>query len=163
MTRLLTLAIVGGILMLSQSSKKEPRGYRNKNPGNLKLSNIQWDGKIPNNKNTDGVFEQFSSDYYGIRAAALDLYHDITNKNQNTIRKLIYAYAPPSENKTNAYIASVSKSTGIAPDSKLIPNTRTLLALLKAIFKHENGHNKYGDIQIISAIDGGVGKKYGIN
>lgn len=155
--------LAGIFFAMYAQNNKMPRGYRNKNPGNLKLSNIQWDGKISKSANNDGVFEQFTSDFYGIRAAALDLYHDITNKNQNTIRKLIYAYAPPSENKTNAYIASVSKSTGIYPDSKLVPNTRTLLALLKAIFKHENGFNKYTDMQIIASIDAGVGKKYGIN
>lgn len=160
--KILPFLVLGAFLMLSSSSKPEPRGYRNKNPGNLKLSNITWDGKIPNAKNTDKVFEQFVSDYYGIRAAALDLYHDIT-KGADTIQKLITEYAPANENKTNDYIRFVAKKTGINSHKKLTPNTATLVALLKAIFEMENGFNKYGDMQIIAAIDGGVGKRYGIN
>lgn len=44
------------------------RGLRNNNPGNLILTSIGWDGKIPNAQNTDGTFEQFTSANYGIRA-----------------------------------------------------------------------------------------------
>ncbi|MCA9329527.1 hypothetical protein KDA11_02695, partial [Candidatus Saccharibacteria bacterium] len=34
-----------------------PRGIRNNNPGNIRISNNQWRGKIPVSQNTDGSFE----------------------------------------------------------------------------------------------------------
>lgn len=144
------------------SDKKEPRGYRNKNPGNLKLTNINWDGKIPNTKNTDKVFEQFTTDFYGIRAAAMDLDSDI-NKGANTITKLINEYAPTTENKTQNYINFVVKQTGIGANAALKRDTQTILALLKAIFHYENGFLKYGDFLIINAIEAGAGKRDGFN
>jgi hypothetical protein len=115
------------------------RGIRNNNPGNLISTNIDWQGKIPFSKNTDGKFEQFTSMDFGIRAMFKDLINDI-NKGKNTVRKLINEYAPPSENNTAQYIKDVCTSIGVTPDQKITSvNGEFLFMLAKAIIKKENG------------------------
>lgn len=114
------------------------RGLRNNNPGNLILTNIAWQGKIPNKQNTDGHFEQFKDVYFGIRAMLLDVINDI-KKGKNTVRKLITEYAPPHENNTEAYIAHVAKSLKISADTKFQAiNGAFLFQLAKAIITKEN-------------------------
>jgi hypothetical protein len=120
---------------------QKSRGIRNNNPGNLKLTGINWQGKIPKSKNTDEnhLFEQFTTMSYGIRAMLRDIVHDI-DKGKNTIRKLISEFAPIDENNTERYIQVVSSSLGFHADSpiKSIDNDY-LFRLAKAIIKHENG------------------------
>lgn len=123
-----------------------PRGIRNNNPGNLIKTSIGWFGKIPHDKNTDSRFEQFESIPYGIRAMLKDIKSDITGKGQNTIRKLIGAYAPEFENNTTSYINNVAASVGISADAVLTPNNETLKKLGMAIIKSENGASVYNYI-----------------
>ncbi|MBF4483244.1 hypothetical protein [Flavobacterium sp. CSZ] len=115
------------------------RGVRNNNPGNLVLTNIAWQGKIPNTQNTDKHFEQFTEVKFGIRAMLRDLTNDI-DKGKNTVRKLITEYAPPSENNTQKYIDVISKAVGLAPDQTIkIVDAKFYLVIARAIIKHENG------------------------
>jgi hypothetical protein len=115
------------------------RGIRNNNPGNLIITPIAWQGKIPIPQNTDKKFEQFSSMELGIRAMFKDLINDI-NKGKNTVRKLINEYAPPSENNTAQYIKDVCQSIGVQPDQQITSiNESFLLKLGKAVIKKENG------------------------
>ena len=119
-------------------NKNLPRGIRNNNPGNLIISNIDWCGKIPASKNTDGHFEQFENFPYGIRAMMMDIKHDI-NAGKNTLQKLITAYAPPSENDTEAYIKFMESKTGWNRLQPLIPTNENLGTIAKAIAIQENG------------------------
>lgn len=114
------------------------RGIRNNNPGNLVLTGIGWEGKIPNAQNTDGTFEQFTSANYGIRAMAMDIMNDF-GEGTDTLRKLINEYAPPHENDTAAYIAYVADALQINPDAPLTINADTLSILLHAQIQKENG------------------------
>ena len=65
---------------------------------------------------TDAAFCQFESMEYGWRAAFWLLtrtyYHTYR---LFTIRAIVSKWAPPHENNTKAYIANVSKLTGIGP------------------------------------------------
>jgi hypothetical protein len=115
-----------------------PRGIRNNNPGNLVKTSIPWQGKVPHSQNNDSRFEQFVSMAYGVRAMMLDVINDI-NKGLNTIQKLVYEYAPPHENDTQAYINSVVKQSGIGKEDLLIPVKDTMQKLIMAKIKHENG------------------------
>lgn len=126
--------------MLSKSllGKAKSRGLRNNNPGNLVLTSIEWQGKIPNEKNTDKHFEQFTTLVYGIRAMLKDVINDI-KKGKNTVRKLINEYAPPHENDTKAYIEHVANGLGVSPDAKLTRiDGQFLLLLAKSIITKEN-------------------------
>lgn len=112
-----------------------PLGLRNNNPGNL-VSGINWQGLIGSNAGFC-VFENIA---YGIRAMGTDIRTDI-NKGQNTIRKLITEYAPPSQNNTAAYIAAVVSYSGISADQPLQVDQDTLRRLIRAMMNVENGVN----------------------
>lgn len=113
------------------------RGIRNNNPGNLIKTSIKWAGKLPNS--SDSRFEQFYSIALGARAMMKDIYSDITRKGQNTIYKLITAYAPPHENNTQAYITRVESITGIYKHKTLKGDLPTLKRLAEAMSLVENG------------------------
>lgn len=135
--------------------KELTRGVRNNNPGNLVLTNIAWQGKIPNAQNTDKHFEQFTEVKFGIRAMLRDLTNDI-DKGKNTVRKLITEYAPPSENDTQKYIEVISQAVGLDPDQTIkIVDAKFYLVIARAIIKHECSpdHNLIYDSDIQDAID----------
>lgn len=131
-------------------NKNLPRGIRNNNPGNLVITSIPWNGKIPVSKNTDGSYEQFSSALMGIRAMFIDMRGDIEKDGNNTIRKLITEYAPPHENNTAAYIAAVSQKLGLHADAAI--QKSHYHALIKAVIQHENGQQPYADSLISEAM-----------
>lgn len=123
-----------------------PRGVRNNNPGNLKYTDIQWRGKIPYERNTDPVYpdgkhEQFENWYYGVRAMVKDITGDIQNKGQDTIRKLISAYAVGSRDN---YVNYVSGRIGKGADQLLVVE-RDIYPLIDAMSRWENGLD-YGEV-----------------
>ena len=112
---------------------KLPRGIRNNNPLNIRLSSDKWQGQINRKGNIDGnsslsseraggeaVFCQFSSMEYGWRAAFVILCKTYYGKYKlRTIRDIVSRWAPAKENNTPAYIRHVSDYTGIGPDRDL--------------------------------------------
>ena len=101
-----------------------PRGIRNNNPLNIRRSKDQWKGLA--DAQTDRAFCQFKSLEYGWRAAFYLLTRTYYHKYRlYTIRTIIRRWAPPGENNTEAYIANVSRLTGIDPDEPIgIPSER---------------------------------------
>ena len=101
-----------------------PRGIRNNNPLNIRRSKDQWQGL--SDVQNDPSFCQFKTLEWGWRAAFMLLtrtyYHTYR---LYTIRAIVSRWAPPNENKTEAYIQAVSRLTGINPDEPLgIPADR---------------------------------------
>lgn len=90
--------------------QKIPRGIRNNNPLNIRIGN-KWHGEVP--CPTDNQFEQFTRMEYGVRAGFLLIKRYIERYHLNTITLIVSRWAPPSENKTSTYIASVEKLSGI--------------------------------------------------
>ena len=86
---------------------------------------------------------QFKSLEYGWRAAFYLLTRTYYHKYRlYTIRTIIRRWAPSSENNTEAYIANVSRLTGIAPDEPLgIPSEQPArwMMLGAAMAIQENG------------------------
>lgn len=117
-----------------------PRGYRNNNPVNIRISANNWSGKI--SPNTDGEFEQFIDMVHGYRAALVLLRgKGYINGGLNTIRKMITKFAPANENYTAGYIADVSKMTGIDPDAVISRNDKDALTrIVYAMSIVENGY-----------------------
>lgn len=117
-----------------------PRGLRNNNPGNLRVlpNGQKWLGEI--DPDPDG-FSRFSDIAYGLRAMITDIAGDIMKDGRNTIRKLIYAYAPPYENETEAYINSLAAYTGINPDSVISASKETIDKLIHGQLNIELGAN----------------------
>ena len=101
-----------------------PRGIRNNNPLNIRRSKDQWKGLA--DAQTDRAFCQFETLEYGWRAAFYLLTRTYYHKYRlYTIRTIIRRWAPPGENNTEAYIANVSRLTGIDPDEPIgIPSER---------------------------------------
>ena len=120
-----------------------PRGIRNNNPLNIRRSKDQWKGLAE--AQTDRAFVQFKSLEYGWRAAFYLLTRTYYHKYRlYTIRTIIRRWAPSNENDTNAYIANVSKLTGIDPDEPIgIPSESPTrwIALGAAMDIQENGTN----------------------
>ena len=131
------LAILGGGAAIRQL----PRGIKNNNPGNIRRTGIKWRGEIPDAEKTDAAFEQFVGPEWGIRAMVREIRTGLA-RGEDTIREIITQWAPPTENLTDAYIAAVSRRTGIDADERIAPD-RDLPALINAIIEHENGMNPY--------------------
>lgn len=118
-----------------------PRGIRNNNPLNIRRSKDQWKGLAE--AQTDRAFVQFKSLEWGWRAAFYLLTRTYYHKYRlYTIRTIIRKWAPSNENDTNAYIANVSKLTGIDPDEPIgIPTESPTrwIAIGLAMAIQENG------------------------
>ena len=130
-----------------------PRGIRNNNPGNIDFNtNVNWQG-MAEARPHDGRFIRFESPEYGIRAMARVLRTYQRKHNLNTLSSIINRWAPPSENNTRAYIQSISRETGFAPDQLLnLEDNNQLADLMNAMIRHENGQNPYTDQQILTGI-----------
>lgn len=125
-----------------------PRGYRNKNPGNIRSNPAnKWQGQIGKD---DKGFCQFESDFYGLRALAR-LLLNYEKAGARTVSDIIAKYAPSNENNTTAYINSVASALNVEPNGLVMIGPR-LQELIAAIVKHENGFNKYSADEIKTAI-----------
>ncbi|MGG5961852.1 structural protein [Salmonella enterica] len=121
-----------------------PHGIRNNNPGNIRWGD-DWKGLVPKSQRTDKDFCQFLTPEYGIRAMIVILRNYQRKHGLNTISEIINRWAPTNENNTQAYIDSVAKATGTAPDQKIdTGDSRFMMKLLQAIIRHENGVQPYG-------------------
>ncbi len=101
-----------------------PRGIRNNNPLNIRRSKDKWKGMRA--VQSDAQFCQFESLEWGWRAAFWLLTRTYYHKYRLfTIRAIVTKWAPAVENNTKAYIANVSRLTGIGPDEPIgIPSER---------------------------------------
>ena len=118
--------------------KKTPRGIRNCNPGNLRLSNDNWKGLRM--EQTDKEFFQFEEMRWGYRAMMRTLQNYRKVHGCRTITDFITRWAPSCENNTMAYIKAVCNQLGVPsvfiPD---IEDRETMCAMAAAISRHENG------------------------
>jgi hypothetical protein len=125
----------------------KPRGIRNNNPLNLRHSRDTFKGE---KMSTDKDFEQYESIEYGYRAAFVTLHTYLVKYGCNTIEKIIARFAPPNENNTQAYIATVVKYSGVAADEALTATSGDkYILIVSAMSFVENGVN--ADISQIKA------------
>ena len=121
------------------------RGLRNNNPLNIRRNNTKWQGLSATQ--TDKSFFQFKTMAYGYRAAFKTLQTYILNKydtdkdgTANELEDVIMRWAPPCENNTEVYIATVEKRSGISRHTILNRNNREqLIAVVAAMSYVENG------------------------
>lgn len=124
-----------------------PRGIRNNNPGNIRegeLDRTQWLGE--RDTDDDAAFEEFRSAEDGIRAMAVIIKNWRRLYGIFTLADIITRWAPPSENDTQAYIASVARRSGLVPFQ--IITDAELPRLIEAMILHENGVQPYTFAQI---------------
>ena|ERR1700679_2027576 len=128
-------------------------GLANNNPGDLKCCDgNNWVGLVGNN----GTFDTFGDTVYGLRAMAVDLTTKIQSDGLNTITAIISDYAPPSENNTAAYIASVASDTGYSATQVLTADSTTLSNMIRAIVNHEIGNTLSAQYVPDSDIQAGI-------
>jgi len=118
----------------------QTRGERNNNPGNIRHGS-NWQGLA--DKQPDASFCTFNDATFGIRALArvLLVYRA---KGYDTVRSIVDRWAPPSENNTGAYVATVAATMKVDPDTHLdVGEYSQMYPLVDAIIRHENGRNSY--------------------
>lgn len=116
----------------------EPRGIRNCNPGNIRITKDKWQGLRA--AQTDKEFFQFVSMPYGYRAMLRTLQNYRKRHGCWTIGDFIRRWAPPSENNTLSYIRFVCDKMGVPP--AYVPNVEdkaTMCLMAYAIGYYENG------------------------
>lgn len=136
---LAALALIAASVTTAVVVYNQSRGLRNNNPGNIRKSATGWQG-MSIDQSGDSAFVQFASPVYGIRAMGKILTNYMA-RGINTIQDIVSTWAPSVENDTAAYIAAVSRQTGIAAGSMV--TSADLPALVNAIITHENGINPY--------------------
>ena len=129
--------------------KTLPRGLRNNNPLNIRHSASRWQGARV--EQTDKTFVQFISMTMGYRAAwrILETYHKRFEAKRLpfTPRNIIYRWAPPEENDSEAYLRTVCRLANLAGNAPLLRPSRAhdrmdrekLINLLAAMTCVENG------------------------
>lgn len=141
-----TLALVS-LLAIGAYMSYTPRGIRNHNPLNIRLSTDQWEGL--QGAQTDPSFFQFTGPEWGIRAAARILLNYQSRYGLETIEQMISRWAPPTENLTSAYVIHIAAAVGIAKNEPVtVSRPEIMKPMLKAMIRHENGKQPYTDEQI---------------
>lgn len=114
-----------------------PRGLRNNNPGNIRTNNDLYQGEVRPSR--DNEFKQFQTMAYGYRAIYRTLLTYYRIYRLETIRQMISRWAPPKENKTDAYIKAVSDYAGIPTDDFISFDREQMIRIVAGISKVENG------------------------
>ena len=116
----------------------EPRGIRNCNPGNIRITKDKWKGL--REVQTDKEFFQFETMPWGYRALIRTLQNYRKRHDCWTIGDFIRRWAPHEENDTTAYIRTVCSKMGVPP--AYVPNVDdkvTMCMMAAAISYVENG------------------------
>jgi hypothetical protein len=128
----------------------EPRGIRNHNPLNIRHGD-PWLGAT--REQVDPDFVTFESPAYGFRAASRILLNYQERYGLTSVNAIVARWAPPSENDTTSYIDAVAKEIGVRPiDAVSLRNPPTLLKMLRAMCRHENGDCPYDDATIAAGM-----------
>lgn len=131
------------------ADKSKPKGYRNNNPLNIRISKNAWEGKVQNN--TDGEFEQFDEMKNGWRAAFINMDSHIS-RGDNTLRKMIGKWAPTLDNNNpEKYASDVANAAGISVDDIInIDNPDLMKRIAKAMAFVEN-KQKVEDLKALNS------------
>lgn len=139
------------------------RGFLNCNPGNIDRSSTPWNGEVRDvarctndvqrRELTQGRFCVFADAEHGIRAMALNLRAYRDRLGCKTIRDYINRWAPPNENNTAAYIATVAHTCAVGPDDPVdIERPVIMHALIDAIIRVECAGMPYQGNELGSGI-----------
>ncbi len=111
------------------------------NPGNIKIVPRRFTGEVI--PSSDPIFKEFKDMKSGYAAMFSLLNRVYLTQGQNTIKKIVYKYAPPHApdyNNSDAYVNSIVSQTGIAANEVIsVSDESKFKALVMAMSKHENG------------------------
>lgn len=130
-----------------------PRGLRNNNIGNIRVTNTPWVGEIRD----DGAFVVFDTMVNGIRALCRLLINYQDRYGIKTVRQAISRWAPGNENDTESYISFVCSVLNCQPDDKFDFHDKDFLFwMVTAIGEEENGHDAFSQNVSDADISAGV-------
>lgn len=119
-------------------------GRRGPRPGSTSERNLSvWNyGNIRAYK---GGWAAYASKHDGLMAMAERFlrYHNAPKRgwHAQTLAEVMNIYAPPKENQTNAYTATLAKWMGINPNQRLnFDDPRTLALFIQHVPRYEHGH-----------------------
>lgn len=125
-------------------ARKTPRGIRNNNPGNIRLSGARWRGQ--RETQLDPAFAEFETPLMGLRALMALLLTYYAKHGLNTAESIINRFAPPHENATDHYIHCVARELEVKREQALkMTDPETLAAFARAIVRFENGRPREGE------------------
>lgn len=114
------------------------KAIRRNNPGNIRSGGARYLGEI----GQQGGFRVFSDAAWGFRAMFVLLNSYRVRHGLHTVREMLYRYAPPSENKTEAYIGYVCKSCGMSDYYPLDTTDHAdMVPVVTAMARVEQGHD----------------------
>lgn len=130
-------------VLISQTTKNTQNtqniGTLANNPLNIRYSSANhWVGLHPTSPSLRG-FCHFISAAHGYRAAVVLLKRYITHYHLTTPTQLITRWAPPTENRTQLYIAAVCGRSGLKSDEAIAPDGLKLCRLVAAMARQETG------------------------
>jgi hypothetical protein len=108
------------------------------NVGNIRATNIAWDGKGP----AANGFETFATPQQGANAQANNFRAYVQANPGMTVAQAIAKWSPPNENDTNGVIRSLAEATGINPGmplGELMKDQAAFATLLDAQARLEKG------------------------
>lgn len=116
------------------------RGIRNNNPFNIRKTSQSWKGKIKHGSDPD--FEQFQNIWYGLRAGFLLLRNGYLMKGFDTVERIMYRFAPCSENDTASYVNWIFiEFPALKPDTKITTGSLSFFWLCQAICRYESQYD----------------------
>ena len=116
---------------------KQSRGFRNKNPMNVRLSKSNWLGK--KKVSTDPEFEQFELIKWGIRAGLYLLTKYVRDYKLKTLKEIIHRWAPNGDGSNNEaayYHAMMTGTSALTNEVKV--NKRWLYELAAGMCRVES-------------------------
>lgn len=137
------------------------RAVRNNNPGNIRIGDPWFGLQEPADMTPEQATEHelcvYKTPPYGFRAMAVILkkYAQVLPTIEGKffcVEDIIARWAPPSENKTDAYVDAVCSRTGFQPRQPLTADFVTFFALLKAISTQEVGVWAFNDADLTAGL-----------
>lgn len=127
-------------------------GAKLNNPFDLKVSPyFRWQGEIAATTGTQDELCEFDTLENGLRAGFKDIYNAWKFDGLPTLRALVYHYAPPTENDSEAYLSGACASTGWGPDDPLALGVQAnLLSCGRGFLIEEQGQS------YVASIDSGL-------
>lgn len=124
------------------------RGIRNNNPGNIQYGEF---ARRMGATSSDGRFAIFPNAESGL-AAMSALLTNYGKQGLDSVSEIINKWAPPNENNTAGYAASVANALGVSPNQPLNINDPAIrAALMQQITRIENGSNPYATEMMVNA------------
>ncbi len=95
---------------------QQTRGYRNRNPFNIRKTNSKWAGKVLHGQ--DPAFEQFDLMVWGVRAGLYLLTKYVRDYRLRTVKQIIHRWAPDGDGTNNekAYYDAMRKGATFTND-----------------------------------------------